>query len=313
MRADVARNRYSGSRPVNHEIDIQELGSDRRGGHIAAPARHVAGRLGKVGVSDHAAIDPTAQVFLGPDKAQREGIAHRQVDHGIDAAVERVAAIRVPEGQLSRGVECLRIGGIRHQLDGAAHGAGSVERALRPAQHLDSIQIVEVGVDHDLAVLRGGRGAQRDIVQVKTHRRRIAAGGGHAAHFEFCLAGPAGSHGDARHRLHHRRQVGNAAVRKILPRQRGDADGRVLHGRFALLRGDHDLLQLIRLVGECAGRKSQRDDGYRYACQTLHGISLVIAMDAPYVDRMLHQHASRCSMLVKSASSGRIRLDLCPK
>ena len=80
---------------------------------------------------------------------------------------------------------------IGDELDGAAHGSGAIQGALRAAQHFDVVEIEQVRIDDGAAVERHGGGGQRRLVDIKTHRRRRTAGGGQAAHLVFGLAGPA--------------------------------------------------------------------------------------------------------------------------
>jgi hypothetical protein len=42
--------------------------------------------------------------------------------------------------------ECARVRRIRNEAQGAAQRAGAVQSALRPAQHLDLLQVIELEV-----------------------------------------------------------------------------------------------------------------------------------------------------------------------
>jgi hypothetical protein len=53
---------------------------------------------------------------------------------------------------LGRAAECGEIGTDRHIFEQTAHRAGTVERALRPAQHLDPVEIEQADIERK----RGG-------------------------------------------------------------------------------------------------------------------------------------------------------------
>jgi len=150
-------------------VDIVILGFDRGGEHVAAygvvrtiGAVYQSARQRELSRRDHHAIDPAGIVAIGGDDAQRRLVAPEgQIHHAILGMVES-AVIGVGEFHLCRRVERLGVRGIGHNLDRAAHRAGAIERALRAAQHLDAVEIVEIGRDHDLALIgRGGRRRNR--------------------------------------------------------------------------------------------------------------------------------------------------------
>ena len=149
-------------------VDVVKIGRDRRGRHVAAGGR--VDRSREVPRRDDLAVDPAAQVLLRADDAQRQRVGQRQIDHGVFAVVQRVAAVGVSGDQFAGCIEGTRIRGVGDQLDRAAHGAGTIERALRAAQHFDAIEVVQVGVDDDLAVLCRRRRRQRHVVEIEAHR-----------------------------------------------------------------------------------------------------------------------------------------------
>ena len=66
-----------------------------------------------------------------------------------------------------------------------------MQRALRSAQHLDSIEVIEVRVDHEAAVERSRRSGQRYVVQVEATTGELPPTG-QAAHLELGLPRPGG-------------------------------------------------------------------------------------------------------------------------
>ena len=124
-----------------------------------------------------------------------------QIDHGVLAVIE-AAVIGIGEFRLGRGLERVGVRRVRYDPDGAAHGARAVERALRAAQHLDTIEIVEIGRNDDLALVGRGRRRQGCLVEIEADRRGVAAVGGDAPHLELRHAGTAGADRDAGDGLH---------------------------------------------------------------------------------------------------------------
>ena len=206
-------------------------------------------------------------------------------------------------GGESRGIRC-----VRHELDGAAHRPRAVQRALRPPQDLDAIQVIEVRIDDHLAVLRRRRRGERRVVQIKSDRGRVAAGRGHAAHLELGLARTAGSHGHAGHRLHDRLDVRDAAILQLLPGDGGDADRRGLDRRLALGRGHDDFLQRVAaglrggrglLLGACARRDEQTKRGSTHQASKMDGRESPHLI-SPFIDICAHgakRHAAVAIML----------------
>jgi len=134
-------------------------------------------------------MDPAADVLVRRDEAQRRYVADRQIQHQAAAAV-RAAAGGLRGVDRRRTVEVVELRRIGDQFDGAAHGPGAVQSALRPAQDLRAIEIVEVGVDDRAAVERHRGCRQGRLIEIEAHRGHGAAGGGQAAHFVLRLARP---------------------------------------------------------------------------------------------------------------------------
>jgi hypothetical protein len=175
-------------------------------------------------------------------------VDQRNVQHQVAAAIEPAAGRAGADG-LDRALEGFQVRLVGHELHGTAHGAGSIQRPLRPPQHFHAIDVEQVGIDHHLAVEgRGGR-CERIVVQIKTHRRRGAPRGGQAPHLELGLARSRGSLGNAGDRLDDSADTRDALLLQKLAGQRRHADRGVLHGGCTLLGGDDDLLQRIAAFG----------------------------------------------------------------
>ncbi|MEI9987174.1 MAG: hypothetical protein WDN69_30910 [Aliidongia sp.] len=210
---------------------------DRRGLNIA-PCRTIGAHQRK-GIG-HDPVDPAAGEGFRADHAQRQLVLHqRDVEHEIVGVIE-TAALGARQDALRGALVVHQIGLIGDQPDRAAHRARAVERALRPAQHLDPVQIIERRVDHDLAVLRAGRGGHRNVVEIETDRCGIAAARRHAAHLDLGLAGPFGLHRDAGRVPGQRGEIADAAILQIFAGDRRDADRRLLYRGRPLLCSNDD-------------------------------------------------------------------------
>src|SRR5450755_273852 len=90
-------------------------------------------------------------------------VNEREIDEGlvglIDAAAVYLAAI-----QVDAGTECVRIGLIGDDADGARHGAGAEERSLRAVQDLDPLDVIAMQI-RNAAVI-----AHRRIIDEETGR-----------------------------------------------------------------------------------------------------------------------------------------------
>jgi hypothetical protein len=223
----------------------------------------LAGALAVLTGLRHDAIDPTAEVFRRGHDPQRRDLADRYVEHQAAAAVG-AAMLGVGNVGVRRSLPGAELRLIRHQLDGAAHGTGTVQGALGTAQHLDMIQVEQIRIDHGPAVQGDGGCRERRFVQIKTHRGRAAAAGRQAAHFVFGLSGTRGAHGDAGYfggDILHR---GDALRQQLIAADRGHADRGVLHRGVALLGGDDDLLEAA-IVHRRGGRRMRRAHQHSFA------------------------------------------------
>ncbi len=220
---------------------------------VVSSAIAVIRRIRKLPGRDHVAMDPAADVLIRRDEAQRCDVADRNIQHQAAAAVG-AAAGGLRGVDVGRPVEVVELGRIGDQFNRAAHGSGAVESALRPAQYLGAIEIVEVGVDDRAAVERHCGRRQGCFIEVEAHRRHGAAGGGQAAHFVLGLARSRRA----------QRDPGMAPTRSWIDvmfcSMRSPAlkarhrDRRRLHGRFALFGGDDDLFQFASAFGRRRAR-----------------------------------------------------------
>jgi hypothetical protein len=136
---------------------------------------------------DHA-VDPAALVIVQRADAQRrDAVDQRQIHHAVALVVE-AAALGAAHHGVHRAGEIVQIRLIAHEVNGTAHGARAVQRALGSAQHFDAVDVEE-------ARLGGARGV--DVEHVDGHIVEINAGGGgtrlgaHAADLDVVLAGTA--------------------------------------------------------------------------------------------------------------------------
>ena len=202
----------------------------------AALVGELAAHTGAVGVAERAAGGPVvleAAALLRPCcDPRREAVAERPRDVALaaeqaEAAVIGVHAQREPVGRLA-GDESDRAGGR----------VAAVERALRPAQHLDPSEVEQQALRLD----REGLG---HLVDIDTDRRGVVGGivvEADAAQPEVGLAAA-----ERRHRLQPRRlvlelvDVGDAALGERLAADDGDGDRHRLNRGGAALGGDDDL------------------------------------------------------------------------
>src|SRR5882757_1678405 len=123
--------------------------------------------------TDARLVDKPRVVELPADSPDSQ---HSVDDRQIDGAVEIVVFLRGMRGIRILGgaitFDGVEIGQLRHEADRAAHGAGAIQRALRAAQHLHAIQVVQADVgfestavigvgtaEHGLAIVDAGCGS----------------------------------------------------------------------------------------------------------------------------------------------------------
>jgi hypothetical protein len=200
------------------------------------------------------ARDVTVLALGDTRDAREQRVRQREVAAG--AQIDAVARA-VGHGDVA-GVVALRL--ARVQLDRAADGVASGQRALRATQDLDTLEVEQV--EH--------RAGQRGVVHVV----HIDADAGLQRGVEIALAdaadrggdgGPEGRalrlEGDVRRLA---RQLCDVGLRAILEHARGDRRDRergVLNVLFAELRGDDDLLDALTLalgfLRQCGSWKCQ--------------------------------------------------------
>ena len=150
-------------------VDIVEILCNRSGEYVPACAACEAAALrlrigGERKVREHDPVNPAAGVLIGSDQPERQRAVDKgKIQHSVDAAIE-AAALRIGRINFSTHVNVVQIRLIGDQLDGSTHGSGPVERALRPSQNLNSVQIIKIGVDDDMPILRSRRRGHRDII-----------------------------------------------------------------------------------------------------------------------------------------------------
>ena len=184
-------------------------------------------------------------------------VDQRKIDHAANAGVG-AAVLGLGHRQIGIAQERRRIGLLGDQADGARHGARAVERALRTADDLDPLQIIDMQIGIESLHADGG------IVQIQGDERAFLGVRG------VYLVGHQTPHVDdvlsRRHGLHvHRRQLADeirdAAQPLGIERRRGDHRDRhrnLLHGFVAEPVGaDHDFLQR-KIVA--AGRRVRARD-----------------------------------------------------
>ncbi len=260
--------------PGTRAVRAQVAGFARNG---AALDRHGVDAVGGVGGIVGDAADAPAAV-CGLPQQLGAALVGREVFHV--ALVQDVARIAVARarlegnatghvvGQAARGVarrgdrvviaeRQARFAGIvelrccRDDAERAAHDVLAEQHALRAADDLDALEVVEVEV-----VVAGAadvhavdEGADRRV-----GRRRVEARVGDAADVEFKVESRQGRHrerGDAVGQVRDREDL---VFGQLLAGVRGDRDGRGLQGRFAALRrDDHFLEGLLRLRGHGGG------------------------------------------------------------
>ena len=193
-------------------------------------------------------VPAVGQELAGDANAQL--VRHqRQVHHQllvlVDAAVDGAGQVR-----RNRAADGREVGLVRQEADGAAFGAGAVERALRAAEHLDAVEVKKAWLRHALVAVLGD---DRHVVQVDADRR-VADGGTHAADRDVVLSGAVmrrerNPGQDARDVL----IVLDVVRRQFLAADHADAGGDLPGVLAAAVGRDRDLLDLLRLLGQPAG------------------------------------------------------------
>src|SRR5882757_9723384 len=103
--------------------------------------------------ADTSLVDVTAVVeFPSHQPYGQHAVDEWQIDLAIDVVIAAgVRGLRAFGGEVA--AECVEIGRIWNEADGAAHGARAVQRTLRSAQYFNAIQIVQTNVGFEAAAV----------------------------------------------------------------------------------------------------------------------------------------------------------------
>ena len=209
----------------------------------------VAPSAGK-GFNTTRSIQPLRVQIGAADDAHGDRVAERQIEHQVGAAV-RAAAVGIGAGCLRTALELAELRLVADDFDGAAHRSRAIQRALRPAQDFDAIDVVQIGIDDHLPGLRQRGRRQRHFVEIEADRGRRAARRGEAARLELGEPGPRRTHRETRNVMRDFADAADAGGHELVAAQRGDTDRRVQNGGLVLLRGDHDFLDRSGRVRLC--------------------------------------------------------------
>ena len=190
-------------------------------------------------------VDIAGELLLIGDRADRGlTVEDRHVQH------RRIVAVGPPRqgfrlGRRHLAIEAVKVRLARHRADDPADRAGAVQRALRPAQHLDPVDIEQ------FQVRIGGAVGDRNLVQIERHGRLGQAGEGavrHAAQQDLVPPRPQVGDRHARRQGGHADHVGDAATLDLQPGDGGQGRGDLLGRLGAALHGDDDVAELGRRV-----------------------------------------------------------------
>ena len=252
--------------PASGVIDVgQHRGAADDPGDEPVPAARVRGVVGVIGGQprehigavqfDRAAPGPDVLVVVVQPVGQvgAEPVAGEPRQRAADAD-DLVGAQCDRAGNHSVGLVVAAVSGARrkvghvvkplgHVLDRAADSVAAVQRALRPAQHFDPLNIVDI--EH-----RGLRPVEIDIVEIDPDtlfeaRNRVLLADpaderaqcriGRAAGFERHVGNGLGQRGD----------IGRALIGELVARDRRDRDRHVEQAFLAAACGDDDRVAII--------------------------------------------------------------------
>ena len=158
--------------------------------------------------------------------------------------------LRVAGAHFRPGIEAGRVRCILHVSNRAAQRARAVEGALRAAQNLDAIQVLQTHVEIQRCVIDVGRHRRHDrrcqtqlargafAVQATNDQSRAVDAA------EWTLVGEI----DSGHRMRECGHVLDAGCLQIGARDRGNTDRQILRGYFAPRRCHDDFLQRETLI-----------------------------------------------------------------
>ena len=184
-------------------------------------------------------LDVAVGLFLHPRQARLQPVGDRAGDRTLD--VEVLIAARA-HGQVRLEVPGGLVG---DELDGAAGGVAAEQGALRPAQHLDPLQVEQGEARRD-------EGAGIAVVLIDGHRRLLLVAEvvlRHAADVEDHGGRGVLVHLQAGHVPHQIGGVLDALAGQLGGAHHGHGNAHVLQALFPPLGGDHHLLHLIRRRG----------------------------------------------------------------
>ena len=187
-------------------------------------------------------VDEAVALVVPEHAPQRGSVGQRHVDEAL-GGVGGVAVADAAARQVRAVLELLRVWLLADDAHGSGHGGRAVVGALRSAQHLDALDVVEVQVGrppvaagHRLLVEVVGRGRGVGAEHVRNTAVR------HAADVHDLRPGTHADVGDRRALVREVLEAADVEPVYVVRRERLDADRRVLDVLLALAGGDDDLL-----------------------------------------------------------------------
>ena len=144
-------------------------------------ARHRLGRVGEqrdprqavVGaLEEPVGVDESRLIVVLRRRAEREHVAERYVDEAPQRVRRPVRVLELAAARLDLRRPRVELRGVGNEPQCPGERAGAVERALRPAQHFDLLQVIqlEVAVDRRVADV----GPHRRLLEGAEAARRLA-------------------------------------------------------------------------------------------------------------------------------------------
>ncbi len=221
--------------------------------------------------------DPAGRLLVPGGDAHRRIIAHRRihVGLGVTAAAAIVDAVEIG---FDGGAECVVIGLVGDVTNRTRQRAGTVQGALRPAQHLDAVHVEQVDVRREQRQ-RDHRFVQVDadlLLDAGLVAHDLAGRG--AADGDLALAGAEILHRKRGHGAGYVLQADDAAFAHLLFGAGGNRKRNVLQGLRAFARRHRDFLEdhlaVVRLLGQQRGYGYGQGAGDRqHQVLTIHVLS----------------------------------------